>query len=204
MSSAAVHGVIATFNRDKLAELAALIADAGVEWSCLADVPGASAPEENGATLLENARIKARAGLALTGLLTVADDTGFEVDALGGRPGIHAARYAGPDATYADNVRKLLGELAGVPPAQRTARFRTVCVAAFPDGSEEAVEGVLEGRVIDAPRGGGGFGYDPVFVPEGETRTFAELGPDEKNRISHRARAARALAALLAERFAGN
>jgi XTP/dITP diphosphohydrolase len=203
MSGAARRGVIATFNRDKLAELAALVADAGIEWTCLADVPGASAPEEHGAKLIENARIKARAGLALTGLLTVADDTGFEVDALGGRPGVHASRYAGEGATYADNVRMLLGELAGVPPAQRTARFRTVCVAAFPDGGEEAVEGVLEGRVIDAPRGSGGFGYDPVFVPAGETRTLAEMGAEEKNRISHRARAARALARRLAARFAG-
>lgn len=204
MSRDVRRGVFATFNRDKLAELADLVADAGIAWTCLADVPGAVSPVEDGATLLDNARIKARAGRALTGLLTVADDTGFEVDALGGRPGLHAARYAGERATYADNVRKLLGELAGVPPAQRTARFRTVCVAAFPDGVEEAVEGVLEGRVIDMPRGSGGFGYDPVFVPDGETRTLAEMRPDEKNRISHRARAVRALAARLQARFAGN
>lgn len=195
--STAIRGVIATFNRDKLAELAALIGGAGIEWTCLADVPGAVSPEEHGTTLLDNARIKARAGLAATGLLTVADDTGFEVDALGGAPGVHAARYAGPQATYADNVRKLLAALQGVPAERRTARFRTVCVAAFPDGREEAVEGVLEGRVIETPKGGGGFGYDPVFVPEGETRTLAEFGPDEKNRISHRARAAHALAERL-------
>ncbi len=191
--------MIATFNRDKLAELAALIARAGIEWTSLADVPGAASPVEDGATLLENARIKAREGFALTGLLTVADDTGFEVDALGGAPGVHAARYAGPDATYADNVKKLLAALDGVPPARRTARFRTVCVAAFPDGREEWVEGVLEGRVIGTPRGAGGFGYDPVFVPAGSERTLAEMDADEKNRISHRARAARALAAKLAE-----
>jgi len=204
MSDTRRRGVIATFNRDKLAELAAVLAGAGVAWTCLADVPGARAPAEDGATLLENARLKARAGLAATGLLTVADDTGFEVDALGGRPGLHAARYAGEHATYADNVRRLLGELAGVPPARRTARFRTVCVAAFPDGTEEIAEGVLAGRVIDAPRGNGGFGYDPLFVPDGASRTLAELEADEKNRISHRARAARALAQRLVERFARN
>jgi XTP/dITP diphosphohydrolase len=197
------RGVIATFNRDKLAELAALL-DPGIDWICLADVPGASAPEEDGATLLDNARIKARAGLAVTGRLTVADDTGFEVDALGGRPGVRAARYAGAGATDAANVRRLLAELAGVPPGWRTARFRTVCVAALPDGAEEVGEGVLEGRVLDAPRGRGGFGYDPVFVPAGESRTLAELSAGEKNRISHRARAARALAERLAARFARN
>lgn len=202
MNGAPRHGVIATFNRDKLAELAALLEDTGVAWTCLADVPGAVAPAEDGATLLENARIKARAGLAATGRLTVADDTGFEVDALGGRPGVHAARYAGGNATYADNVRRLLAELAGVPHARRTTRFRTVCVAALPGGDEEVTEGVLEGRVIDAPRGDGGFGYDPVFVPVGGTWTLAEMAADEKNRISHRASAARALAERLASRFA--
>lgn len=204
MSDHLRRGVIATFNRDKLAELAALLEDAGIEWRCLADVPGAIAPAEHGATLLENARIKARAGLAATGLVTLADDTGFEVDALGGRPGIHAARYAGENATYADNLRLLLAELEGVPPARRTARFRTVCVAAFPEGGEEVAEGVLEGRVLEAPRGRGGFGYDPVFVPAGGDRTLAELDAPEKNRISHRSRAVRALAHHLAARFAGS
>jgi XTP/dITP diphosphohydrolase len=197
------RGVIATFNRDKLAELAELFAGAGMEWTCLADVPGATSPDETGATLLENARLKAQSGFAHTRMLTVADDTGFEVDALGGRPGVHAARYAGEQASYADNVRKLLGELAGVPPAQRTARFRTVCVAVLEDGREQVTEGVLEGRIVDVPRGTRGFGYQPVFVPEGESRTLAEMDITEKNRISHRANAARALAALLAARFTG-
>jgi XTP/dITP diphosphohydrolase len=191
------RGVIATFNRDKRLELAALLAIDGIEWETLADVPGAAPPEEDGTTLLDNARIKARAALALTGLLAVADDTGFEVDALGGRPGVHAARYAGPQATYADNVLRLLGEMDAVPDAARTARFRTVCVACMPDGREWSAEGVLEGRVIRAPRGAHGFGYDPVFVPEGEARTLAEIEPAEKNRMSHRARALTALANAL-------
>lgn len=186
--------VVATFNRHKAAELHALLALPGVELLTLADVPGAAAPEENGATLLENARIKAHAAAAFTGLPAIADDTGLEVDALGGAPGVHAARYSGPDATYASNVAKLLRELAGVPPERRTARFRTVCVAAWPDGGEVHAEGVLEGVIAEAARGANGFGYDPVFVPAGGSRTYAELTDAGKNAISHRARAVRALA----------
>ncbi len=188
--------VLATFNRDKARELEALLALPGVEIVPLADWPGAAAPEEDGTTLLENARIKARAALARTGLPSIADDTGLEVDALGGAPGVHAARYAGPGASYADNVAKLLRELAARPGAPRTARFRTACVALFPDGRERVADGVLEGEIVDAPRGSGGFGYDPVFVlPDG--RTLAEIPASEKNSISHRAVAVRTLAALL-------
>lgn len=190
--------VVATFNRHKAAELHALLALPGVTLVPLADWPGATSPEENGGTLLENARIKARAAAALTGLPAIADDTGLEVVALGGRPGVHAARYAGPDATYAENVAKLLRELAGVPAAARGARFRTVCVAAWPDGRELDAEGVLEGAIVEAPRGANGFGYDPVFVPAGGTRTYAELTDAEKNAISHRARAVKALGEKLA------
>jgi len=189
--------VVATFNRDKAAELQALLALPGVELVTLADRPGATAPEETGATLLENARLKARAAAALTGLPAIADDTGLEVDALGGAPGIHAARYSGPGATYAANVAKLLRELEGVPPGLRTARFRTACVAAWPDGREVHADGVLEGQITAAPRGSNGFGYDPVFVPAGESRTLAELTDAEKNAISHRAHAVRTLARLL-------
>ena len=188
--------VLATFNRDKARELEALLDLPGVEIVPLADWPGASSPEENGATLLENARIKARAALERTGLPSLADDTGLEVDALGGAPGIHAARYAGPGATYADNVAKLLRELAARPGAPRTARFRTACVALFPDGRELAADGVLEGTIGEVPRGEHGFGYDPVFVrPDG--RTLAEIPASEKNSISHRALAVRSLAAQL-------
>ena len=164
----------------------------------LADWPGAESPEETGATLLENARIKARAAVSLTGLPAIADDTGLEVDALDGAPGVHAARYSGPGATYASNVAKLLHALQGVPAERRTARFKTVCVAAWPDGRELQTEGVLEGAITEAPRGEQGFGYDPVFQPAGEARTYAELSEAEKNAISHRARAARALGELLA------
>jgi XTP/dITP diphosphohydrolase len=191
--------VVATFNRHKAAELHALLALPGVALVPLADWPGATSPEEHGATLLENARIKARAAVALTGLPAIADDTGLEVDALGGRPGVHAARYAGPDATYEENVAKLLRELAGIPAAKRTARFRTVCVAAWPDGHELDAEGALEGVIVEPPRGANGFGYDPVFVPAGGTRTYAELTDAEKNAMSHRARAVKALGERLAD-----
>lgn len=191
--------VLATFNRDKARELQALLAVPDVEIVPLADWPGATAPEEDGDTLLANARIKAAAALARTGLPAIADDTGLEVDALGGRPGVHAARYAGPGATYADNVAKLLAEMQDVPVAKRTARFRTACVALFPDGGEYVAEGTLEGAIGAAPAGENGFGYDPVFVlPDG--RTLAHLTAGEKNSSSHRARAIRALAARLAAR----
>jgi XTP/dITP diphosphohydrolase len=185
--------VVATFNRDKLRELGELIHAPDVRLRAVAEFEGAVAPEETGATLAENARIKARAAFARTGLPSVADDTGLEVDALGGEPGVNAARYAGPDATYEDNVRKLLAALEGVPAAHRTARFRCVCVACLPGGAEIEAEGVLEGRITTTRRGAEGFGYDPVFEVEDGTRTLAELTAGEKNQRSHRARAVRAL-----------
>jgi XTP/dITP diphosphohydrolase len=185
--------LIATFNADKQRELAQLLELEGITWMQMRDVPGAVSPEENGDTLEANARIKAEAARAASGIGAIADDTGLEVDALGGRPGIHAARYAGPNATYQDNVRKLIQELSGVPESQRTARFRTVCVALLADGRECRGEGILEGHIIDAPRGAHGFGYDPVFVPTGDHRTLAEMDAAEKNAKSHRALAARDL-----------
>jgi XTP/dITP diphosphohydrolase len=194
-----VDFILATFNRDKLRELSALLGLPGVSLRALADVPGASAPEETGATLCENALLKARAALALTGAPAIADDTGLEVDALDGRPGIHAARYAGPGATYADNRAKLLAELDGVGPERRTARFRCACVACLPDGRELVAEGVLEGRITAAPRGANGFGYDALFEIRGTDRTMAELTDAGKNALSHRARAVHALAARLAQ-----
>ena len=191
--------ILATFNRDKLRELAALLGLPGVALRALCDVPGAVAPEETGTTLRENALLKARAALALTGRPALADDTGLEVDALGGRPGLHAARYAGPGATYASNRAKLLAELDGVEPALRSARFRCACVACLPDGRELVAEGVLEGRIALAPRGENGFGYDPVFEVGDLGRTMAELSDAEKNALSHRARAVHALAVQLAQ-----
>ena len=188
--------VLATLNRDKARELQALLARPGLEIAPLADWPGAVPPEEDGATLADNARIKARGALALTGMPAVADDTGLEVDALGGEPGVRSARYAGPNASDAENVARLLAALAGVPRARRTARFRTVCVALHPDGREWLAEGVLEGRILETPRGSGGFGYDPVFeIADGST--LAEMTPENKNRISHRSIAIRALARAL-------
>ena len=189
--------VLATFNRDKARELEALLALPGLTLVSLAEFPGAVAPEETGATLLENALLKARAAQALAGLPAVADDTGLEVDALGGAPGIHASRFAGPGATYADNVRLLIERLEGVPLERRGARFRTVCVALFGDGTRVVGEGVLEGRITVAPRGSHGFGYDPVFELPALGLTLAELPAEEKNGISHRARAARDLARRL-------
>ena len=192
--------VVASMNPDKLGELRELLGLPGVELVSLRDIPGAVSPEEN--------RIKARAAAALSRLPAIADDTGLEVEWLGGRPGAHAARYAGPGATYASNVAKLLADLAGVPAAGRRARFRTVCVACRPDGREVVAEGVLEGRITEQPRGEAGFGYDPVFelavVPEAQhgraaARTLAELSAAEKNALSHRALAVRNLRAALME-----
>jgi XTP/dITP diphosphohydrolase len=149
--------------------------------------------EESGDTFAENARIKATAYAQASGLLTLADDSGLEVDALGGAPGVRSARYAGPGASDADRYRKLLAELAGIPPGQRAARFRCVVVLALPDGRTYTADGTCEGEIGFAARGEHGFGYDPVFIVEGYGgKTLAELGPEEKNRISHRARAVEA------------
>jgi XTP/dITP diphosphohydrolase len=156
--------------------------------------------EENGATLEENARIKARGVGDALRLLAVADDTGLEVDALGGAPGVRAARYAGENATYADNVAKVLDALAGVGGLRRSARFATVVVARTPEGDELVVRGEAEGLIATEPRGEGGFGYDSVFEPiEGDGRTFAEMTPKEKHALSHRGRALRALVSRLKE-----
>jgi XTP/dITP diphosphohydrolase len=189
--------ILATFNRDKVRELSALLAGRPIEVGGLFDLPGASAPAETGATALDNALIKARYAHRLTGLTCLADDTALEVDALGGKPGIYAARLAGPGATYADNLRRLLEILTGVEPTRRTARFRSVCVACLENGDEIHGEGVLEGRITESPRGAHGFGYDPVFEVDGLGRTLAELSAVEKNRVSHRARAVEALLAGL-------
>jgi XTP/dITP diphosphohydrolase len=182
--------VLATANPDKAREIVTLLAQAAPSIDLRgrpADVPDV---EEVGDTLEDNARLKAVALCAATDLPAIADDTGLQVDALGGAPGVHTARYAGDDATYADNVAKLLDALATLPPDRRTAHFSTVAVARWPDGLEVAALGEVEGIIADSPRGEGGFGYDPVFVPlEGDGRTFAEMSEHEKHGLSHRARA---------------
>jgi XTP/dITP diphosphohydrolase len=190
--------VLATANPDKATEIRAALGELPVE---LVERP-ASVPEveETGATLLDNARLKAEALSAATGCAALADDTGLEVDSLGGAPGVHSARFAGEEATYADNVHALLTAMDAVRRNARTARFRTVLVLSTPEGGELAVDGVVEGVIADAPRGAGGFGYDPIFVPAGGGgRTFAEMTLAEKQRISHRGRALRALVERLRE-----
>jgi XTP/dITP diphosphohydrolase len=187
--------VLATANPDKAAEIRAVLLDAGLDVELVprpADVPEV---DETGTTLEDNARLKAVALCEATGLPAVADDTGLAVDALDGAPGVASARYAGEDATYADNVEKLLGALVDVAAPERTARFSTVALAHFPDGREVAAIGQVEGIIATEARGSGGFGYDPLFVPvEGDGRSFAEMSPDEKHRVSHRGRAFRTLA----------
>jgi XTP/dITP diphosphohydrolase len=190
-----LHLRLASNNPHKSEEIRTLLGE--VEGLVLLERP-ADLPEpvEDGDTLLDNARIKARAVLEATGEAAVADDTGLEVEALDGAPGVFTARYAGEDATYEDNWRKLLRELGDRP--DRRARWRTVALIAWPDGSETWAEGTCDGVIAPEGRGERGFGYDPVFIPdEGDGRTFAQLDPVEKNALSHRGRAFRALGQLL-------
>lgn len=193
--------VAATANPGKLAEIEAILGDAVELLPRPHDVPEVV---EDAPTLEGNARLKATAIARATSMPAVADDTGLEVDALGGAPGVRSARYAGEAGIARDNMAKLLGALAevgAVEQAQRKARFRTVAIVAWPDGSEVLVSGSVEGHVADAPRGEGGFGYDPIFVPaDGDGSTFAEMTDVDKNAISHRGRAFRALQQLLAGR----
>lgn len=184
--------VLASANPDKAREIAAILAGHDLVPRP-AEVPDV---EETGETLEENARLKAVALVEATGEAAVADDTGLEVTALDGAPGVYSARFAGEHATYADNVDKLVRSLEGVD--DRRARFRTVALARFPDGREVVAEGVVDGLIAVEARGAGGFGYDPLFVPdEGDGRTFAEMTSEEKHAISHRGRAFRALDARL-------
>ena len=181
--------VLATRNRHKGEELAALLGDLGITIRTLDEFPDAPEVVEDGDTCEANAVKKARAIAEFTGLPAVADDTGLEVDALGGRPGIYAARYAGEDATYEDNCRKLLRELAGVPRERRTARFLTVAAIALPSGEVRVAQGALDGVIAEAASGTLGFGYDPVFLIPELGKTLAQLSADQKNTISHRAKA---------------
>ena len=199
MSGSSLRLVLASANPDKSREIADILGAEGIEVEPRpAGVPDV---DETGDTLEDNARLKAVALMSATGSAAVADDTGLEVEALGGAPGVYSARFAGEGATYAENVAKLLAELdaAGASaPAERRARFRTVALAAFPDGREVVAEGTVEGTIALAPQGDGGFGYDPVFIPDGSARSFAAMTRAEKDACSHRGRAFRALASALA------
>lgn len=189
--------VCASANPDKVAEIAALLAEAG-DIELLprpAEVPDVV---EDADTLLGNARLKAAAICDATGLPAVSDDTGLFVDALGDAPGVRTARFAGEDATYAENRTKMLSDLDGVPPEARTARFVTVAMVVWPDGRELAVEGVCAGTIATEERGERGFGYDPLFIPaDGDGGTFSQMSEADKNAISHRGRAFRALVEAL-------
>jgi XTP/dITP diphosphohydrolase len=192
--------VLATANPDKAREIAALLPPA---IELVPRPAGLGDVEETEDTLEGNARLKAAAVATAAREPAVADDTGLEVDALDGRPGVYAARFAGEDATYADNVAKLLRALDGVPAADRRARFRTVALVRFPDGDELVADGVVDGVIAEAPHGDGGFGYDPVFIPDGgDGRSYAEMTLEEKQAVSHRGRAFRQLAELLQSRLA--
>ena len=188
--------VCASANPDKVVEMAEVLSGAAV---LLPRPAGLGEVAEVADDLLGNAMLKAVAVCEFAGAAALADDTGLEVDALDGEPGVRSARYAGPDASYAQNVARLLAELRDVPAPQRTARFRTVAVVQYPDGTGLTAEGVVDGAITTEPRGTGGFGYDSVFVPaEGDGRTFSEMGAAAKHAISHRGRALRALLELLA------
>ena len=191
--------VLATANPHKAEEIQAILEDAGIPILTLhafTDFPGVV---EDGVTCQENAVKKAKATAVFTGRWALADDTGLEVDALQGRPGVYAARYAGEHATYEENCQKLLQELQDVPSDQRTARFITVVALSNPEGHTEIVEGTLEGTITQAFQGSDGFGYDPVFYVPQAGKTLAEMTFAEKNRMSHRARAVTKAKSLLAK-----
>ena len=185
--------VLATSNQNKVRELDALLRGRGWQVRALTEITGPVDIPETGATLHENAVLKARAALDYTGYASLADDTGLEVDALQGRPGVHSARYAGSGADDAANRALLLKELEGVKDAEaRPARFRTELAFLDPSGDLRVYTGLCEGRILFGERGSGGFGYDALFQPDGYDQSFAELSAHEKNRISHRGRALRA------------
>jgi XTP/dITP diphosphohydrolase len=194
--------LLASRNAKKLVELRRILAASPAadryEIVGLDDVPPYDEVPESGLTFAENALIKAREGVKHTGLPTVADDSGLAVDALNGMPGVFSARWSGRHGDDDANLDLVLGQLADVPDEHRGGAFVAAAALVTPDGAEHVVEGRMPGRVIRARRGDGGFGYDPIFVPDGETRTSAELTPEEKDAISHRGKAFRALAELIA------
>jgi XTP/dITP diphosphohydrolase len=181
--------LIASRNRHKLKELAAMLKDLQIEVISAADVPKLPEIVEDGATVRDNAIKKAVEMARAAKKLTLADDTGLEVDVLKGAPGVRSARFASEKATYHENNKKLLKMLEGVAYDKRSARFRCVVAIADENGLYECVEGICNGTILEAERGGGGFGYDPLFISDGQTKSFAEISPEVKNRISHRAKA---------------
>lgn len=189
--------VIATKNTGKIREIREALEVAGLRLHTFEEFDGWPEPEETGETLEENALIKAYAMRDAIGLPALSDDSGLLVDALGGRPGVHSSRYAGPEGDAERNMDRLLSELGGVPPARRNARFECVMTLALADGTVHVARGECEGTILTARRGTGGFGYDPVFMPEGFDRSMAELTLEEKNAISHRGKALRAMKAII-------
>ena len=194
--------VLATRNRHKLEELRRILAAYDVELASLVDYPDVPEVAETGLTFAENALLKARAVASATGLVGVADDSGLSVDALNGMPGVLSARWAGRHGDDVANLQLVLAQVADVPDGLRGAAFVCAAAAVAPDGGEVVCEGRVEGTLIRAPRGSNGFGYDPIFVPIGETRTTAEMSAEEKDAISHRGLAFRALAPKLADLLA--
>lgn len=189
---------IATSNAGKISEFKSLLAGTPMEIKTLTDLKIYSSPPENGTTFEQNARIKAKSLKAVkSNVWIIADDSGLEVEGLNNMPGIHSARYAGPKASDAENTAKLLKMMEIRCPLKRDARFRCVMVAYSPEGQEYIFEGELKGFINSSARGNTGFGYDSVFIPEGEKKTLAELGPAVKNRVSHRAQAIRKFRELL-------
>jgi len=191
--------VLASRNKDKIKELQHILIDLGIELKSALDFGDLEEVAEDAETLEGNALKKANYVHKMTGLPAVADDTGLEVDALDGAPGVYSARYAGEDVTYQDNLNKLLQEMKDVENGQRDARFRTV-VAFVNDDTTSTFEGICPGNILKESKGNGGFGYDPVFQPEGYEKTFAELSPEEKNKISHRGKAIREFVEWLKDR----
>jgi len=189
--------LLATTNQHKLEEYRAILSDVPFRLLSITDVQLGLDVKETGTTFAENAELKALAYAQAADLLSLADDSGLEIDALGGAPGVYSARFAGSDASYEERFRLILERLKGLPVEQRTARFRCAITLAEPSGYYRTVEGVLEGVIADAPRGENGFGYDPIFLVPELGKTIAELMPDQKNRISHRGRAAQLARALL-------
>jgi XTP/dITP diphosphohydrolase len=193
--------VLATRNPGKLAELRRILAAAGVSAAVtdLGDAPGMPEVAETGRTFADNALLKARAVAAFTGLPAVADDSGLCVDALNGMPGVLSARWSGRHGDDEANLRLVLGQIADVPAGERGAHFTCVAALVLPSGAERITEGAVYGQLTRAPRGRGGFGYDPIFVPDGFEVTTAQMGAEEKDEISHRGQALRALAPVIAE-----